>query len=349
MQRRGGGGTATTTTAMSAIAITEESSASSDSSIDSNNNNHNHNNLQEEEGRLCNTNNNNNGDDDNDVDDDDNEETRNKLILIHTYNCTTVKDVGNDTDTITTTTLMGLGIPKRQFATWVQYYHHFNSNDTSSSSLSTTAATAAAEIDEIISNTSTQQVHWENDWETHITSLRQYWKDGKLLCEHTNLLNDRGGMIMSRIKKKKKKKQHQQEKEGDKIKMNGSDTTEKEEMDNNDEEEEEEQQMKYEQFRNIVGSYANRLVSIVEDELSDASFIPHDNAAEKITNNDVDSGSNHHEEVNIISELLLPRWNTRLGLRGWIENEYGVENTRALLAEELLFKSEREQLEVRVI
>jgi len=96
--------------------------------------------------------------------------------------------------------------------------------------------------------------------------------------------------------------------------------------------------MKYEHFRNILGSYADRLVNIVEDELSDASFIPHD--AAEITN--VCSSSTG---VKMISELLLPKWNTRLGLRGWIENEYGVENTHALMANELLVKSEREQLE----
>ena len=41
----------------------------------------------------------------------------------------------------------------------------------------------------------------------------------------------------------------------------------------------------------------------------------------------------------------LPRWTTQNGLRGWIEKEYGVENTQMLLAETLLKKSEKEQAE----
>jgi hypothetical protein len=302
IQRRGG---AAAEIAMSPIATTEESASSS---IASNNN------IQE---GGCN---NNNADDD-----DKDEDKQNKLILIHTYNCTTLEGVN---DTIS---LMGLGMPKRQFATWVRYYLS-NSNDTPSSSppSSSTTAELATEIDEIVSNISTQQVDWENDWENHIVSLRQYWKDGKLLCEHTNLLNDRGGM--SRIRNKKIQQKQKKGEQRDKI-MNGSDS---EEMDD-----EEEQQMKYEQFRNILGSYADRLVNIVEDELSDANFIPRDVESTNISSDD--------HEAKIISELLLPRWNTRLALRGWIENEYGAENTRALLANELLVKSEREQLEVGIV
>lgn len=300
MQRRGGGAVVA-----AAIATTDESASSS---IESNN-------IQE---GGCSH--------------DDDKDKQNKMILIHTYNCTTLEGV-NDT-----LILMGLGIPKRQFATWVRYYLS-NSNGAPSSlptsnlsSLKTTIeAAAAAEIDEIVSNVSTQQVHWENDWEKHVVSLRQYWKDGKLLCEHTNLLNDRGGM--SRIKSSKKKQQKEKKKGEQCDKMDGSDT---EEIDD-----EEEQQMKYEQFRNILESYADRLVNIVEDELSDANFISRD---VEVT---IASGGDH--DVENISELLLPKWNTRLGLKGWIENEYGVENTRALLADELLVKSEREQLEVGIV
>eukprot|EP00985_Skeletonema_marinoi_P022725 scaffold14661_cov207-Skeletonema_marinoi.AAC.2 len=298
MQQRGGGATTTTTT--------EESSASS-SSIESNNDN------------ILKGGCNNDNNDDKDEDNTD-EDERNKLILIHTYNCTTVS-------------LMGLGMPRRQFATWVRYYLSNSSSSSSSNDIlssTTKTAVAAAEIEEIVSKVSTQQVKWENDWENHVMTLRQYWKDGKLLCEHTNLLNDRGGM--SRSKNRKKQEKEQEGKEGS-DNMSGSDT--EEEIDD-----EEERQMKYEHFRNILGSYADRLVHIVEDELSDASFIPHD--AAEITN--VCSSSTTGVKM-MTSELLLPRWNTRLGLRGWIENEYGVENTHALMANELLVKSEREQLE----
>mmetsp|Transcript_2296 Transcript_2296/g.3768 ORF Transcript_2296/g.3768 Transcript_2296/m.3768 type:complete len:453 (+) Transcript_2296:230-1588(+) len=276
--RRGGGAL---TSAMSAFATTEESSASS--SVESNGKN-----LQEV---GCNNNNNNSDDDNTDG------HTQNKLVLIHTYNCTTAS-------------LMGLGMPPRQFATWVQYYLSNSSNDTLSSR--TKSASSSATIEDIMNNVSTNEVHWENDWENHVNTLRQYWKDGKLLCEHTNLLNDRGGMSKF---KNGKKQQMQQEGTETRGKLNGSDT---EEIDD-----EEEQRMKYDHFRNLLGSYADRLVNIVEDELSDASFLPHsdDDSSNKV-------------------------WKTRFGLLGWIENEYGAENTRALMASGLLVKSEREQLEV---
>ena len=42
------------------------------------------------------------------------------------------------------------------------------------------------------------------------------------------------------------------------------------------------------------------------------------------------------------------KWNTQHGLRGWIEDEYGVEKTQMLLANTLLERSEEEQLKVRV-
>ena len=50
----------------------------------------------------------------------------------------------------------------------------------------------------------------------------------------------------------------------------------------------------------------------------------------------------HH----IIQEPMSPKWTTQNRLRGWIEKEYGVENTQILLAETLLKKSEKEQLKV---
>lgn len=293
-EQRGGGAS---TTAISAVVTTEESSASSNIDIQTDNN------SVEKVG--CS--NNNIPEDDDDKED---EDTPHKFILIHSYNCTT-------------TSLMGLGMPTRQFATWVRYYlsNSSSSRNNTSSSLATSKEATADEIEVIMKNVSTEEVHWENDWENHVMTLRQYWKDGTLLCEHTNLLNDQGGM--SRVKQKKKGDMDQ-ESEGAKNQMSS---------DAEESKDEEEQQMKYEHFRKILGSYADRLVNIVEDELSDSSFIPHD---------DDDEFANKTETI---SELISPRW-TRLGLRGWIEDEYGVDNARALLASELLIKSEKEQLEV---
>ncbi len=265
---------------MSAVVTTEESQLAS-SSVESNDNN-----VQEV---GCNN---------NDSSDDDNTDnvTQSKLVLIHTYNCTE-------------TSLMGLGIGERQFATWVQYYLSNSSNDT----LSTTKSpSSSAKIEDIMNNVSTQEVHWENDWENHVKTLRQYWNDEKLLCEHTNYLTD--WSRMGKIKVKRKHQIMKQKRKESNVKSNGSAAEDLEE---------EEKQMKYEHFRKLLMAHANRLVNIVEDELSDASFMPH--------GDDESSGKT---------------WNTRNGLLGWIEDEYGIENTRALMANRLLVKSEKEQLEV---
>jgi hypothetical protein len=276
--RRGGGAS---TSAMSAAVVTTEESQSASSSVESNDNN-----VQDV---GCNN---------NDSSDDDNTDnvTQSKLVLIHTYNCTKAS-------------LMGLGIGERQFATWVQYYLSNSSNDTLSTIKS---ASSSATIEDIMNNISTQEVHWENDWENHVKTLRQYWNDEKLLCEHTNYLTD--WSRMGKIKNKKKQQIMKQKRKESNVKSNGSAAEDLEE---------EEKQMKYEHFRKLLMSHANRLVNIVEDELSDASFMPCSD----------DEGSNK-------------AWNTQNCLLGWIENEYGAEKTRALMANRLLMKSEKEQLEV---
>ena len=303
MQRRGGG-LNTPTAAISAVVTTSEEETMADVST------HHH----EEQKDGCNTNDNNSTDNE-----DDDEENENKMIMIHSYNSTTI--------------LMGLGMQKSQFATWVQYYLSTSSNEDLLSSSSAAAPTSTAEktaaalavvapkVEEIMSKITTQQVHWENDWEEHITTLRQFWNEGKLLVEHTSLLNDRGGMIG--IKKRKKKKKNEEM-------MGQDDKKVKEEVDD----EEEERQIKYDHFKSILGSHADRLVHIVEDELSDESFIP------------TQDTTSSEEVTNVSESSLTPKWNTRLGMRGWIETEYGMEKTRALMAEELLVKSEKEQLEV---
>ena len=164
---------------MSAAVVTTEESQSASSSVETNDNN-----VVHEVG--CNN---------NDSSDDENTDnvTQSKLVLIHTYNCTEVS-------------LMGLGIGERQFATWVQYYLSNSSNDT----LSTTkSASSSAKIEDIMSNVSTQEVHWENDWENHVKTLRQYWNDEKLLCEHTNYLTDWSRLGKSRLGKITVKKKQQ--------------------------------------------------------------------------------------------------------------------------------------------
>jgi len=114
-----------------------------------------------------------------------------------------------------------------------------------------------------------------------------------------------------------------------------------------------------EQFKDVLGvlgSYADRLASIVEDELTDgAHFMGGDCGGDSQSNNNNDGGSHHpSEERNGQTTTrggalcAAPEWTTENGLRGWIEHGYGADETRSLLADRLLRKSEKEQLKVRL-
>ena len=115
-----------------------------------------------------------------------------------------------------------------------------------------------------------------------------------------------------------------QESEGDEL--NSPINADEEEQQQQEEEEEEEQRYRKEKFRNALGSYAERLVSIVEDEIIDNHHSTHD-----------DDADIHYNRLT--SNRLL----------GWIVDEYGLDGTRQLMADILLNKSEKEQLEVRCL
>lgn len=382
-QRGGGGGgyynrvpTAMFMSAAAAAAAAattdEESTATTSNNNIINNNNSGKINLQNGENIICNNDNSNNSDDENE------EEEKEKPILIHTYNFTTPTNTtppslsldGSTSTSTTTCTLMGVGIAKRQFATWVQYHLSskncscsvVNEDDASSatectntSTFSGTEITAISttapatnkkrmEIDKIMNDTTTERVYWHEDtetckWDDRISTIRTHWKNEHLLCEHTNLLHD--GI---RFKKKKMKTKKEGDDKNDGNEEDESLRLKKQQQQEN--EEEEERLVKYEHFKNTLGSYADRLVDMVQDELSDSSFFPpspHNNHHPDEEQDQLHQLQQHDDE-GLLQPIL--RWETQSGLRGWIEKEYGLDNTNALLAETLLVKSEREQIEV---
>ena len=93
-------------------------------------------------------------------------------------------------------------------------------------------------------------------------------------------------------------------------------------------------QLKSEQFRDTLGSYADRMASIVEDELSDVHFLP--SSESSFSDGDGDSASppwynfgqlvefseraevnGAHHHVQQQTNHFLPKWETQNGLRGW--------------------------------
>ena len=350
--------------------------------------------------------------DDKQEDDDIEEAKEEKSILVHTYNSNlrarNADDTTTNSATTTTTatsilnannndnknlTLMGVGMSKRQFAAWVQYYITHMSQDgevipttaqpsTQSTQSATTAAQSAAQgilsrqpqlqqtIDDHEQQTILQQQHLQREansqtldnllqsnqittesveyeskvWEEeYIPIIRQYWKNGKLICEHTNILNGRRRPPLdeecSEDGKSREEKLTKEEIQSKK--------------------EEETRQYKAEQFRDTLNSYAERLSSIVEDEMSDVDFHP-SSTSEAVGSSDQDkrlpfnfgqivdlpkrtthqvTQPQHHQHQ------TLPQWQTTKGLKGWIEDQYGINNTRQLMANVLLSKSEKEQLQ----
>ena len=83
---------------------------------------------------------------------------------------------------------------KLQFATWVHYYllhmtedgevmlpnHHHGQSELEQH---------LEMLHQISHEITTQEVDWENEWESHIPAIHHYWKEGRLVCEHTNLLS----------------------------------------------------------------------------------------------------------------------------------------------------------------
>ena len=308
------------------------------------------------------------------------EDGENKTIAVHTYyhnhNQHGVEHLSEDAvfdnnDGINNMshnlTLMGVGMPSRQFASWVHYYlTHMTKNGeammTPSTIITTTSTSGTAAsatkinpqngiqanrecINEILQHVLTQKFDWENDCEgdeggeitkeeeTTWLKIRQFWKEGKLICESTNLLSSPRG-------------------DGDRRRRRGTrrhagNGSKGDEVDNVDENEEEEQRYKEDKFRNSLRSYAERLVSIVEDELGDYNSEAVDDNDEDVETRilaDVPNQEWQRTEQRISG--TFPQWTTSNRLFGWIENEYGIDKTQQVMADALLKKSEKEQIEV---
>jgi hypothetical protein len=89
-------------------------------------------------------------------------------------------------------------------------------------------------------------------------------------------------------------------------------------------------------------------VSIVEDELGDYNSEAVDDNDEDVETRilaDVPNQEWQRTEQRISG--TFPQWTTSNRLFGWIENEYGIDKTQQVMADALLKKSEKEQIEVR--
>jgi hypothetical protein len=291
------------------------------------------------------------------------EEGKKRMISIHTYrrkynpidgntsNTAAVKNHNNNNDATeeSATILMGIGMPKQQFASFVNYYlthmtfdGEVKSRDGDMLVIEESAAAIAATtsddrtrkeenmrlvIDDILQHVTTQELDWDADdtenkvdrgkllhFDEQRKMIREYWKAGKLICESTSLLSSTGRRRRNR--------------------NNDSSSSGKDDCDEldpqNDEaalrvkkerdEAEEERQYKLERLRETLQSWAERLTSFVKDELSELD----NNAATEAD-----------------SDMII----FSCGLRRFIENEYGHENTRLLLAQTLLQQTEAEQLQ----
>ena len=93
---------------------------------------------------------------------------------------------------------------------------------------------------------------------------------------------------------------------------------------------EEERLKKEENFRSTLFTNAKRLSEIVKDELSDVHHIV----------------TNGHDKQRNHSVYDTLSWTSSRGLLGWMEQEYGVEKTKDIMASSLLRKSEEKQLKV---
>lgn len=309
-----------------------------------------------------------------------------KIVAVHTYhhqnhgheNALTNDAAADDGDAIDdkNLTLMGVGMSRQQFAAWVHYYLSHMMIECETSTKTTTVRNEQPGVgvedrervlvpNRILQNITTQEFDWDSEWEdgegeraneaeTARLKIRQFWSEGKLICEHTNLLLSSDLCGNGRNRRRRRKVQEVPGGDDD----NPSKAVDEINIDVKREEEEEDRRYRQEKFRNTLKSYADRLVSIVEDELTDnnydiGTYVNDNGDREKEVMNTTATTEQRQMHQRIWQDaqhqysVALPKWTTPKRLLGWIENEYGVENTRHLMADTLLQKSEREQLEVR--
>ena len=234
-------------------------------------------------------------------------------------------------------TLMGVGMGRMQFATWVQYYVSYVSDDgevLEGQHFGARPRGIDVSIEGILCRTATQELDNETDWESGLELMRNYWKEGRLICEQTSLLSGRGRKLSAGQPAK-------DEDEGlDEAALEAK-------------REDDECRMRAEQFSDTLYSYAERLVGIVKDELSDVHFVGSAyNMGQEIhlPNRTDDEGIRHKfslMETTGGKNKPVYQWSSRKGLLGWIEDNYGFQQTQLLKADTLLMASEKDQLEVR--
>ncbi len=198
-------------------------------------------------------------------------------------------------------------------------------------------------------------------------AIRRYWKEGKLICEQTNLLSS------GRRRRRRRRRRCIDEGIGNysgeprrcEVATDDDDVSE-EVLRARKEEAEEDRRYKLGRFTDALKSYADRLVSIVEDELSDvgddgddaandgryrssqfyssssssSSFASSANgvaAAASIVWADRENyGAAPTSDDNGAAPTSHPKWSmSNDGLRRFIEKEYGSENARQLMAQTL--------------
>jgi hypothetical protein len=303
--------------------------------------------------------------------------------------------------------LLGIGMPRRQFATWVHYYLTHMTSDgeartsktTSSSFTTTTVATASTTtanvddmtregrqraLDDILCHVVTQELDWDEDYDDEEEdggiafgvwwddergmsaaspsrprreqreAILRYWDEGRLICEHTNLL--------SSGRRRRRSRRRINDGVGDNTTDVATDDVEGVgTLSASEEDAEEDRRNKLERFVGMLEAYAHRLASIVEEELSVIDDDGDDEADDchyrssppgqfySLNSPSSASSLNGASTADTIVQADLPKGSmSNSGLRRFIEKEYGSENARLLMARTLLQKSEIEQLKVRI-
>lgn len=216
----------------------------------------------------------------------------------------------NETVTINTTDillikesiLVGVGMSKSQFTMGV--YYHLNTNHSNHMNHPNHRDSPQEQLSSITNQIQSYKIDFEHDWEVHRSNLFELWKEERLICENTSILSPK--------KRIPKISEPGIAAVGDSAKARAK--------------REEEEKIKGDNFRDALASYAERMATIVQDELTDTHYL----TSSKL----------------LRSEHEVPSWNNSKGLLGWVEQVYGKDNTQALLASSLLQKSETDQLTV---
>lgn len=218
----------------------------------------------------------------------------------HGNNTTAISKLGKSIDATLLykqAMLVGVGMPKNQFAMGVHYY--LNTTPTNDTTHSDNLSNLKEHLPSITNRIQSYSIDFENDWESHRSTLLQLWKEERLFCENTGIFSPKKPLPKKSISNGAAGLSDAQRKEEERIKRENN-------------------------FRDSLAAYAERMVTIVQDEQSDSYH------------------TGTHEDV----QQGVPRWSSSRGLLGWVEQEYGVENTKALMASSLLLKTEKEQLKV---